>query len=128
LFHHYRKEKFWNAFHNYFASCSKTMTTFQTRGFIIKFIYIYIYIYKLKINKPSSSKASIESILEGRSTKELAELAAHLLAMATSQEKESPVSSEGSSSNKPLTARPSRPSNWHEDSQDPYKPYDLGEI
>ena len=84
---------------------------------------------KLEIDKPSSSKASIESILEGRSTTELAELAAHLFAKAANQEKESHVSSEGSSSNKPLKVGPSKPSNWYENSQDQYEAYDhLGEI
>jgi hypothetical protein len=68
---------------------------------------------KKREEKPSTSKSSIESILEEKSTKELAELAAQLFAKAASQEGGSPVSLEGSSSNKPIIASSSRPSKWY---------------
>ena len=76
--------------------------------------------------KHSSSKSSIESILEGKSSKELTEIAKQILARAVSQER-SPASSKGFSSNKQIIFDSSQPGLFFEDSQDPYEDYDLGE-
>jgi hypothetical protein len=85
---------------------------------------------KNKNEIPSSSKSSIDTILNGKSIKDLAEIverAAQLCAKAASQEN-SPFSSEGSSSSKPKKTSPEKPFNWYEDSRDPYDAYDLGEV
>jgi hypothetical protein len=68
---------------------------------------------KKREEKPSTSKSSIESILEEKSTKELSELAVQLFAKVANQEGGSPVSLEGSSSNKPIITSFSQPSKWY---------------
>ena len=84
---------------------------------------------KNKDEKPYSSKSSIDTILDGKSIKDLAEIdeiAAQLCAKSASQEDYS-VPSEGFSFSKPKKTGPSKPFNCYEDSQDPYDAYDLGE-
>jgi hypothetical protein len=65
-------------------------------------------------------------MLEGKSSKELAEIAKQILAKAVNQERSS-ASLEGSSSNKPIIADSIQPDFFFEDSQDSYDDYELGE-
>jgi hypothetical protein len=79
--------------------------------------------------KPSSSKTSVETMLVGKSIKDLAEIAqmvAQMCAKVVSGQNNSLVSSKGSSSAKPFTPV-SFPKKWYQDAQDPYEDYDLAD-